>query len=47
MDEFTTYRHLKIKRLRLRHISSKAWGTKRYMNMDILTGYFPGQEQIS
>jgi len=32
---------------RLRHISSKAWGTKRYMNMDILTGYFPGQEQIS
>lgn len=32
---------------RLRHISSKVWGTKRYMNMDILTGYFPGQEQIS
>lgn len=34
---------------RLRHISSKAWGTKRYMNMDILNGYLPGieQEQIS
>jgi len=32
---------------RLRHISSKAWGSKRYMNMDILTGYIPGQEQIS
>lgn len=34
---------------RLRHISSKAWGTKRYMNMDILNGYLTGteHEQIS
>ena len=34
---------------RLRHISSKAWGSKRYMNMDILNGYFAGIEhdQIS
>ena len=34
---------------RLRHICSKAWGTKRYMNMDTLNGYFAetGQEQIS
>lgn len=30
---------------RLRHISSKAWGTKRYMNMDILNGYFTGTEE--
>lgn len=29
---------------RLRHISSKAWGSKRYMNMDILNGHFTGIE---
>lgn len=34
---------------RLRHICSKAWGTKRYINMDILNGYIASteQEQIS